>query len=200
MYKLGIILDLLYYILWLEFDNCWLERCTRLITGPQVRFDFCQRAYICTKIRKEQSNNELLLEQISAGISVGPSENTNWLYLSITYISDAVNHKSRNIFKREGLPVGITHKSTTLRQTLQTKNDKNGPSRKAIYASISGNVLYKITCNKCHLIYIGSTTSDLHDRVHEHLSKPSSSVFKHIAACDINTENPTSVNITGRTI
>ena len=60
------------------------------------------------------------------------------------------------------------------------------------------NVVYKITCNKCHLFYIGSTIRNLHDRIHEHLSKPASSVFKHLAACDNSTDNPINILIIAR--
>ena len=36
--------------------------------------------------------------------------------------------------------------------------------------------------NRCHESYIGSTVRHTHDRVKEHVTKPSSSVYKHLAS------------------
>ena len=45
------------------------------VTHPTIRATHPTiRGRLVTKIRKEQANNELLLEKISAGISVGPSK------------------------------------------------------------------------------------------------------------------------------
>ena len=71
-----------------------------------------------------------------------PENNIDWLYLSIPYIADTVDHKIRNIFKREGLHVRIAYKSTTLCQILQKKKshrlaiDKTVPPQQTTYASI----------------------------------------------------------------
>ena len=122
-----------------------------------------------------------------------PDDNIDWLYLSTPYVSD--DHKIRNIFKHEGLRVRIAHKSTALRQTLQKKNEppiRNRQNRVISEGRIcfNKNVAYKITCNKCHLFYIGSTNrQNLHDKIHEHLTKPTSSAFKHLAACNNSTDN-----------
>ena len=129
-----------------------------------------------------------------------PDDNIDWLYLSTPYVSDAVDHKIRNIFKHEGLRVRIAHKSTTLRQTLQKKNETPICNRQnRIIICFNKNVAYKITCNKCHLFYIGSTIrQNLHDKIHEHLTKPTSSAFEHLAACNNSTDNSTNVLIIGR--
>ena len=44
------------------------------------------------------------------------------------------------------------------------------------------NCIYQIECITCHLIYIGSTIRNLHDRVKEHVTRPASSIYKHFAA------------------
>ena len=43
------------------------------------------------------------------------------------------------------------------------------------------NVVYRITCNECHQSYISSTIRRTHDRIKEHLSRCTSSVYKHFA-------------------
>ena len=40
---------------------------------------------------------------------------------------------------------------------------------------------YEITCIKYHESYIGSTIRHTHDKIKEHITKPSSSVYKHLA-------------------
>ena len=44
--------------------------------------------------------------------------NTEWSYLKIPYISERLNHRITNIFRKENIPVRIAHKSYTLRQAL----------------------------------------------------------------------------------
>ena len=43
---------------------------------------------------------------------------TEWSYLKIPYISERLNHRITNIFRKENIPVRIAHKSYTLRQAL----------------------------------------------------------------------------------
>ena len=143
------------------------------------------RRYEVSTLRSNWSNN---IDWLYLSIPYISSNNIDWLYLSIPYISDTVDHKIRNMFKREGLHVRIACKSTTLRQILQKKKEPPTCNRQncatsADHICFNKNVVYKITCNKCHLFYIGSPVRNLPDRVHEHLSKQVSSVFKHLAAC-----------------
>ena len=44
--------------------------------------------------------------------------NTEWSYFKIPYISERLNHRITNIFRKENIPVRIAHKSHTLRQAL----------------------------------------------------------------------------------
>ena len=41
-----------------------------------------------------------------------------WSYRKIPYISERLNHKITNIFRKENIPVRVAHKSYTLRQAL----------------------------------------------------------------------------------
>ena len=56
------------------------------------------------------------------------------------------------------------------------------------------NVVYKVTCNRCHDTYIDSTIRMTRDRVNEHVTKPLSSIYKHLTSHS-NSENGISVKI-----
>ena len=54
-----------------------------------------------------------------------PNNDVNWLYLRTPYISDAIDQKITNIFKDEGFPVRVVHRSTSLRQALAPNKREN---------------------------------------------------------------------------
>ena len=146
---------------------------------------------------------------------VSATRNHNeWLYLRVPYVSDAIDRKLTRVFKNEGFPVRIVHKSTSLRQVLRKKEDKQPNcsrlNRKTSLQKICfrKNVVYKIICNRCQNRYIGSTIRHLHDRIKEHMTQSTSSVFSHLRACQqdnidifnvtveiITTENDPAVNL-----
>lgn len=114
--------------------------------------------------------------------------NTEWTYLKIPYISDRLNHRITNIFKKENIPVRISHKSYTLRQALSHTLKVRKCTRDKYPFSNTGlclrrNAVYRLTCNSCNQQYIGSTTGFILDRVKEHLNDENSSVKKHIYPC-----------------
>ena len=123
--------------------------------------------------------------------SQAPQSDNNgpkWLYLKIPYISDRIDYRITKLFKKEGIPVRITHESTALRQVLNTRRS-NPTSCQRPECIISNknlcfakNCIYRIECTTCHLIYIGRTIRNLHDRVKEHVTRPASSIYKHFAA------------------
>ena len=47
-----------------------------------------------------------------------PPPNVDWSYLKISYISERLNHKITNMFRKEGIPVRVAHRSYTLRRAL----------------------------------------------------------------------------------
>ena len=114
--------------------------------------------------------------------------NTEWSYLMIPYISERLNHRITSIFRKEGIPVRVTHKSYTLRRAL-SHNDKEQPCTRAnclissTKSCLLRNAVYQITCNNCNQRYIGSTTRFIHDHVREHLNSDNSSVKKHLSKC-----------------
>jgi hypothetical protein len=125
-----------------------------------------------------------------------PNNDTDWLYLRTPYISDAIDRKITNIFKDEGFPIRVVHRSKSLRQALapgRRENIRNCTRFNCATAKhnlcFRKNVVYKITCDQCHDNYVGSTIRNLHDRVKEHLTQTTSSVFNHLNACQRNNSN-----------
>ena len=102
--------------------------------------------------------------------------NTEWPCLKMPHVSERLNYKITNIFRKEGIPVRVTHKSYTLRRALSQNNTERTCTRANCPISNTNlcllrNVVYQITCNNCIQHYIGSTTRFVHDRVREHLIK-----------------------------
>ena len=114
--------------------------------------------------------------------------NTEWLYLKIPYISERLNYRITNIFRKVGIPVRVAHKLHTLRRAL-SHNDTERACKRANYPISSTklcllrNPVYQIMCNNCNQIYIRSSSRFLHDHVREHLNNDNSSVKKHISKC-----------------
>ena len=113
----------------------------------------------------------------------------NYAYFNFPYISDTINRKITRCFSREGLNVRLYHKSFSLRTALKPRTSMNRICKKkdcilSTDLCFRKNVVYKITCNNCSKMYIGSTIRPLHDRIHEHFNNDNSSVKKHFGLCD----------------
>ena len=106
---------------------------------------------------------------------------TEWSYMKIPYISERLNYRITSIFRKEGIPVRVAHKSYTLRRALSHNNKERTCMRTKL--CLLRNVVYQITCNNCNQHYIGSTIRFIHDRVREHLNNDNSSVKKHLSQC-----------------
>ena len=122
------------------------------------------------------------------------TDNTEWLYFPTPYISDAIDNRIKRIFQKEGIPIRLVHKSFALRQALKPRKKLDGCKKSDCPTSEKGlcflkDVVYRITCNKCKEIYIGSTIRKLHDRIKEHLNTNKSSVYKHLTACKSSYQN-----------
>ena len=86
-----------------------------------------------------------------------PSPATEWSYLKTPNISERLNHRITDIFRKENIPVRTAHKSYTLRQALShCTRDKCPISNTGL--CLRRNVVYQLTCNSCDQQYIGSTT------------------------------------------
>ena len=114
--------------------------------------------------------------------------NAEWSYFKIPYISERLNHRVTNIFRKENIPVRVAHRSYTLRRALSHNTTERTCTRDKCPISntnlcLQRNSVYQITCNNCNEQYIGSTTRFIHDRVREHLNNENSSVKKHISQC-----------------
>ena len=109
-------------------------------------------------------------------------------YFNIPFFSDTINNKIRKAFRREGLNVRLSHKTSSLRSTLNNMR----PSRRTCTMKdcvlsedlcFRKNIIYKIVCSKCSMSYIGSTIRELHKRISEHYKNKDSSVNKHMVKC-----------------
>ncbi|KAK3754672.1 hypothetical protein QZH41_004531 [Actinostola sp. cb2023] len=97
--------------------------------------------------------------------------NHQWFYLKIPYVSDALDFRIKNIFRKEEIPIRVAHQSYSLRQALSTQTTERGCTRENCPMPnkdhcFKKNTIYKITCTKCKEIYIGSSTiRHTHDRI-----------------------------------
>ena len=108
--------------------------------------------------------------------------------LKLPYVSERLNYRITNIFRKENIPVRIAHRSHTLRRALSHNSTECTRTRDKCPISntklcLRRNAVYKITCKNCNQHYIGSTTRFTHDRIREHLNNNNSSVKKHISLC-----------------
>ena len=95
----------------------------------------------------------------------------------VPYISERLNHRITNIFRKENIPVRVAHKSYTLRQALSHTSIECKCTRGKCPIANTGlclrrNAVYQLTCNSCDQQYIGSTTRLIHDRVREQTERP----------------------------
>ena len=108
--------------------------------------------------------------------------NTEWSYLKILYISEQLNHRITNIFKKENIPVLIAYKSYTLRWALSHTSTECKYTRDKCPISntrmcLRRNAVYQLTCNSCDHAAIHWKYDMLHhDHVKEHLNNENSSV------------------------
>ena len=103
--------------------------------------------------------------------------------LHLRYSTD---YRIKSIFKKEGIPIRITHKATLLRQVLrptdhtQLSCDKSEcPTATINLCFTNKNVVCPIGFTQFKQSHIGSTIRNLHDRVKEHLTRSASSVYKN---------------------
>ena len=115
------------------------------------------------------------------------SRSENVFYFQMPFVSDRINNKVRKVFKDYNIPVKIAHRSYTLKQILQKKEEKQNCELKNCTLNNNlcerKNCVYKMKCQRCNDFYIGSTKRKLHQRVREHLTSERSSVFRHRTVC-----------------
>ena len=114
--------------------------------------------------------------------------NTEWSYIKIPYISERLNHRITNNFRKENIPARIVHKSHILKQALSHTSTERKCTRNKCLISNTGlclrrNAVYQLTCNSCGQQYISSTTRFIHDCVRDHINNENSSVKKHLYSC-----------------
>ena len=87
------------------------------------------------------------------------TNDADYLYLKIPYISDSVDNKIQRLFREEGVDIRIAHRTFTLRQALKPKNQTGICKRESCPVPpyrlcFQKGIVYKIVCNKCKEIYI----------------------------------------------
>ena len=88
--------------------------------------------------------------------------------LQDSYILDRLNHRITNIFRKENIPVRVSHIPYILRQALSYNTTERTRTRDKCSISntklcLRRNGAYQFTCNNCTQQYIGSTTRFIHD-------------------------------------
>lgn len=111
----------------------------------------------------------------------------HFFYLRVPFLSDYINCKITNIFKKYNLPVRTYHRSNKLRYALKRKPKKECqlPNCPMSHSGLcfTTNSVYSLQCDECSATYIGSTIRPLHVRIREHYNSTRSSVYRHKASC-----------------
>ena len=80
--------------------------------------------------------------------------NTEWSYLKIPYFSERLNYRITSIFRKEGIPVRVVHKSYTLRQALS----HNNKVRPTVLSPAPNCAYYAMLCTKSRATTATNTT------------------------------------------
>ena len=110
-----------------------------------------------------------------------PPPNVDWSYLKIPYMSERLNHKITNIFRKEGIQYVSRTDHTPSGGSLAQRHSGGAYMHQGQLSHLRNqlcllrNAVYQITCNNCNQHYIGSTTRLIHDRVKEHLNSENTS-------------------------
>jgi hypothetical protein len=122
-----------------------------------------------------------------------PGEDRKVFYLSIPFISDAVNRRIQKSVKDLGHNVRITHKSVNLSNILYkpilhppTRNancNLNGCKINDAKLCFKSMVVYEAKCTRCRESYIGSTKKFFHTRIHQHFHQRTSQIYQHNSIC-----------------
>jgi hypothetical protein len=131
----------------------------------------------------------------------GKINHENNFFFHLPFINDRIHTKVRQIFKKEGLEVIPYSRNPSLRQLLKTQQQQkacklpNCPLSDPLLCNRKG-VIYEVRCNGCQKRYIGSTKRELHTRIKEHITQPTSAIRQHLNEC--NTINNISTRILAR--
>jgi hypothetical protein len=110
-----------------------------------------------------------------------------YMYFEFPYINDTIDRQIKKIFKEVDLPVRIFRKSRTLRNALSAKPTKEECRMRTCQLKneqcLIKNCVYQLKCDKCHEVYIGSTTRAFHARFKEHMTSKTNSVSTHRSSC-----------------
>jgi hypothetical protein len=116
--------------------------------------------------------------------------NDEFLYISLPFFNDGFNRKISSILNSTGLNIRISHRTKSLGRVIQKLWSPVNIERCKIARCPIKNqlcmeckVIYQCVCQGCGANYVGSTFRALHIRLKEHMSLPSSPIFKHNSSC-----------------
>jgi hypothetical protein len=123
--------------------------------------------------------------------SMDPGRDTRCFYLTVPFVSEAIDTGIKRALKPLGLCVRLSHKGRPLSQHFNLRERVGSPNvicrlsncptkNKLCFASM---VVYKAECQSCLSTYIGSTKKFLHLRLKEHQSMKNSCIHKHQRIC-----------------
>lgn len=111
----------------------------------------------------------------------------DYMYFDFPYIDDTTDRQVKKIFRDLDLPVRLYRRSHTLRNALNKTPPQDECNMKDCLLKneqcLIKNCVYKLTCSKCHEVYIGSTFRTFHARFKEHMTSNNSSVSAHRKQC-----------------
>ena len=123
-----------------------------------------------------------------------PSEDRKSFYLSIPFISDAVNRRIQKAVRVLGHNIRITHRSVNLSHILHkpilhtpTRNGNcnlNGCKVNNVKLCFKSMVVYEAKCTRCRELYIGSTKNFFHTRIYQHFHQRTSQIYQHNSLCN----------------
>ena len=132
--------------------------------------------------------NKQLINNITKNNNKNKNKNNKIkkFYMSIPFINENINKHINKILRKEKLPIILTHKSKSLQNELRNDTDTKTSQCKNTPCFVNNPnicntkcIIYKIFCKSCKQNYIGSTIRRLHDRIKEHFTQKTSSIYKH---------------------
>lgn len=139
---------------------------------------FCNEALVKLKQRFFQNGfNGRHIKRASKNKTKVKSNNGNCTFLSLDFVSDALNRRINNLIKKYNLPVRLISKPPrSLKQMFKSKRPKKTKHDNCtICDHLPRNLnctdrflVYKFTCKHCFSFYIGETSRPFLNRYREH--------------------------------
>ena len=114
------VLCLVYTVLWISVQTRVSRGDSPLLTLFRRRMSWNMSWCFVVAVCVEHQSTHVSTKHPQSHKKDSQPLNTEWSYLKIPYISERLNHKITNIFRKEGIPVRVAHKSYTLSELSPT--------------------------------------------------------------------------------